>query len=218
MRVSRHVAKLHSKSYQLFLRCTLNVDSHKAGSHAKLGLASYSLRSPYVQVSCTHCPVWVDALNCCSVGGKVSEVLLHVLRVWMCADEAPLCQITEGSVSGPVTCTCTRAKSMASNFCKADPGNPNSCGRYNEFNALDGQVGFPSPSLLAACCRCCAGGDGTTSLIATRSLHAHINCIWECRATKNLCLASNDQVCSNNMKRSLRTGAVGLQRLMCASP
>lgn len=62
----------------------------------------------------------------------------------MCADEAPLCQVMEGSVSSPIACTCSRAKSLSANFCKGDPGSPNSCGRYNEWNALDGQVGLPS--------------------------------------------------------------------------
>ena len=87
-----------------------------------------------------------------------AAVLVAVPNAWVCADEAPLCQITEGSVSAPFTCTCTRAKSMASNFCKADPGNPNSCGRYNEFNALDGQVRLPSSSLLSNCGSCYVGG------------------------------------------------------------
>ena len=60
------------------------------------------------------------------------------------ADEAPLCQITEGTVAAPVSCSHTSAKSMPGNFCKADPGNAKSCGRYNEFNQLDTQVSAPS--------------------------------------------------------------------------
>ena len=46
-------------------------------------------------------------------------------------------------MSSPMTCTCSRAKSLSSNFCKGDPSNPNSCGRYNEFSALDTQVRPP---------------------------------------------------------------------------
>lgn len=59
---------------------------------------------------------------------------------WLCADEAPLCQITEGSVANPISCTHTSAKSMKENFCKADPSDKINCGRYNEFNQLDTQV------------------------------------------------------------------------------
>ncbi len=60
------------------------------------------------------------------------------------ADEAPLCQVTEGTVADPVSCSHTSAKSMPGNFCKADPGNAKSCGRYNEFAQLDTQVSHPS--------------------------------------------------------------------------
>ena len=64
------------------------------------------------------------------------------------ADEAPLCQIIEGTVSSPIACTCSRAKSLSANFCKGDPSKPNSCSRYDEFNALDGQVRLPSSLCL----------------------------------------------------------------------
>ena len=60
------------------------------------------------------------------------------------ADEAPLCQVTEGTVADPVSCSHTSAKSMPGNFCKADPGNAKSCGRYNEFAQLDTQVSTSS--------------------------------------------------------------------------
>ena len=56
------------------------------------------------------------------------------------ADEAPLCQITQGTAADPVSCSHTSAKSMPGNFCKADPSNAKSCGRYNEFAQLDTQV------------------------------------------------------------------------------
>ena len=58
----------------------------------------------------------------------------------LCADEVPLCQITEGTAADPVSCSHTSAKSMPGNFCKAEPGNAKSCGRYNEFSQLDTQV------------------------------------------------------------------------------
>ena len=58
-----------------------------------------------------------------------------------CTDEVPLCQIWEGTVENPISCSYTSAKSMPANFCKAEPGDPKSCGRYNEFVQLDTQVG-----------------------------------------------------------------------------
>ena len=86
----------------------------------------------------------------------------------MCADEAPLCQITEGTVSSPMTCTCSRAKSLSGNFCKADPSNPSSCGRYDEFSALDAQVRLPlhrfASRLLQMLCRAWHGRPPDTSL------------------------------------------------------
>ena len=67
--------------------------------------------------------------------------LQHMM--WLCAgctDEVPLCQIWEGTVEHPVSCSYTSAKSMPANFCKAAPGDPRNCGRYNEFLQLDTQV------------------------------------------------------------------------------
>ncbi|CAK0781476.1 hypothetical protein CVIRNUC_005383 [Coccomyxa viridis] len=77
---------------------------------------------------------------CCTVGpdGFCLDNLLSQGGHYQ-PDEAPLCQVTEGTVADPVSCSHTSAKSMPGNFCKADPGNAKSCGRYNEFAQLDTQ-------------------------------------------------------------------------------